>query len=137
MTATPTQPRAASESVASLVQDATSQMNQLVRQEVRLATLEMQAKGKRLGLGSGLAGAAAVIAFLGVVAMLAAAILGIAVVLPGWAAALIIGGGLLLLAAIAGLIGLRSIRKAVPPVPREAAADVKEDIALIRERGHR
>jgi uncharacterized membrane protein YqjE len=132
-----TRPNAESESVASLVHDAGTQINQLVRQEVRLAVLEMRDKGKRLGTGAGLASAGAVTAFFAGAAFIAAAILGIAVVLPGWAATLIIAGALLLIAVMAGIFGGLHIRRTAGPMPRTAAEDVRQDIALIKERGHR
>ncbi|NIJ13394.1 hypothetical protein FHU38_003738 [Saccharomonospora amisosensis] len=121
-------------SVAQLVTDLSEQTSRLVRDEMKLAMAELQSKGKRLGVGAGLAGAAGVIAFFGAGTMLAAAVLALALVLPAWAAALVIGGGLLLLAGLIGLIGKGQVRRASPPVPREAVDSVRKDIDTVRER---
>jgi hypothetical protein len=51
--------------VGQLVSDATEQITRLVRNEMRLAAAELQQKGKRLGVGAGLFGAAGVLALYG------------------------------------------------------------------------
>lgn len=133
MTERPAGKSAESPSVAELVNAATEQMRRLVRDEMRLATLELQRKGKRLGIGAGLAGAAGLLAFYGGATVIAAGVLALATVLPGWAAALIVGAVLLLAAAVAGLAGKKQVQQAVPPVPEEATRSVKQDIDVIKE----
>ncbi|MEU6643920.1 phage holin family protein [Saccharomonospora sp. NPDC046836] len=123
--------------VAQLVNDLSAQASRLVRDEVSLAVAEMRAKGKRVGTGAGLAGAAAVTAFYGAGALIAAAVLALALVLPGWASALIIGGLLLLVAGVLGLVGKTQVQRAGPPLPREATDSVRRDVAVVRERIHR
>ncbi|KAA9149064.1 phage holin family protein [Amycolatopsis acidicola] len=120
-------------SIAQLVQDMSEQTRRLVRDEVQLAAAELKDKGKNAGVGAGLAGAAGVVALFGALAFVAAAILALALVVPGWAAALIVGGALMLVAGTAALIGRNKIRRAVPPVPEEAAAGVAEDVRAVRE----
>lgn len=121
-------------SVAQLVTDLSEQTSRLVRDELKLAMAEMQSKGKRFGVGAGLAGAAGVVAFFGAGTLLAAAVLALALVLPAWAAALVIGGGLVLLAGLFGLIGRSQVRRATPPLPREAVDSVRKDIDTVKER---
>jgi hypothetical protein len=58
------------------------QLTHLVRDEVRLAQAEVTQKAKRMGIGIGLFGGAGVVALLGVSALVTAAILGPANVLP-------------------------------------------------------
>ena len=58
-----------------LVNDLSDQVSRLVKDELRLAKLELTAKGKRAGLGAGLAGAAGVVAFLGGATVVAALVL--------------------------------------------------------------
>ncbi|HVV10334.1 phage holin family protein [Amycolatopsis sp.] len=122
-------------SIARLIQDMSEQTRRLVRDEVQLAAAELKDKGKNAGLGAGLAGAAGVVAVFGALALVAAAILGLALVMPGWAAALVVGAALLVVAGIAALIGTRKIKRAVPPVPEEAAAGVAKDVQVVREGG--
>lgn len=129
--------RTAEEPVTELVKQASEQISQLVREEVRLAGAELAAKGKRAGIGAGLFGGAGSLAFYGVAALLAAAVLALALVLPAWAAALIVGVGLLVLAAIIALSAKRQINRASPPVPEQTTASLKADIAEIKERAKR
>jgi hypothetical protein len=124
-------------SVGTLVKDGTEQLSDLVRQELKLAQAELSQKGKRAGIGGGLFGAAGLMAFFAVAALIAAAIAAVAMPLPLWAAALIVAGGLLLLAAIAALIGRREVKQAVPPVPAEAVDSVRYDMETIRGRAKR
>ena len=80
-------------SVADLINDLTEQLKRLVRDEFRLAVFELQRKRKRLKFGMG---TATVASLLGAATVVAAAVLALALVVPGWLSALIIGVGLLL-----------------------------------------
>ena len=51
---------------------------------------------------------------------------------PAWAAALIVGGILLVLAALIGLVGYGQLKRGVPPTPTETIDSVKEDVRAIR-----
>jgi Putative Actinobacterial Holin-X, holin superfamily III len=113
------------------------QVTRLVRDELRLAQLEMTRKGKRAGLGVGAFGGGGILALYGIGCLLAAAIIGLATVVAAWLAALIIGAGVLIIAAGAALFGRAQLANATPPVPQQAAASVKEDVQEIRESAHR
>src|SRR5437764_1172839 len=104
-------------SVAQLVQDMSEQVRRLVRDELRLATEELRQKGKRAGVGAGLTGVAGLVAFFGGATLVACAVLALALVVPGWAAALIVGAVLLAVAGVAALVGTKQLKKATPPVP--------------------
>ncbi|MFD8245752.1 phage holin family protein [Nocardia sp. NPDC059691] len=131
---TQVRPPANARSVSELVEDATTQVSRLIRDELRLARVEMREKGKRFGLGAGLAGVAALLAFYGGAALVAAAVLGLTEVLPGWASALIVAGALLVVAAVLGLAGKKRVEEANPPIPQEAVEGVREDIEVIKDR---
>jgi uncharacterized membrane protein YqjE len=105
-------------SVADLVYDLTEQLKRLVRDGFRLAVFELQRKGKRLKFGAGLMGTATVASLLGAATLVAAAVLALALVVPGWLSALIIGGGLLLFAGLAALVGRKQIKRATPRSPK-------------------
>lgn len=122
-------------SVAQLVQDMSEQVRRLVRDEMRLATEELKHKGKRAGVGAGLTGAAGLVAFFGAATLVACAVLALALVVPGWLAALIVGVVLLAVAGIAALTGTKQIKKAVPPMPEEAVTGVQKDLGVVRQRG--
>jgi len=128
---------AAAPKVGELVERATRQMSELVRQEMQLARAEMTEKGKRAGIGGGMFGGAALIAVLALQALVAAAIAAVTLELPLWASCLIIAGGLGALAGLLALLGRKQFGRAVPPMPQEAMDGVRTDIEEIKERAHR
>ena len=99
------------------------QVSVLVRDELELARLEMTSKGRQAAFGAGMFGVSGVLTFYGAGCLLACAVIAISGVMAAWLAALIVGAALL---ACAG--------GAAPPVPSEAVAGVKADVAEIRER---
>ena len=129
--------QAGERSVGTLVKQGTEQLSTLLRQELKLAQAELSHKGKRAGIGGGLFGAAALLAFFGLASLITAAIVAIAIPLPLWASALIVGGGLLLFAGLLALAGKAQVKRAVPPTPDEAVGSVKDDLATIKERAKR
>ena len=122
------------EPVGALVSDLTSDISRLVRDELQLAKSELKDKGKEAGVGIGLFGGAGTVALYGLGALIAAAICGLAVVLPAWLAALIVAVVLFAIAAVAALLGKRHVSQATPPVPQRAVEGVREDIEALR--GH-
>ena len=113
------------------------QISRLVREELRLAQLEMTQKGKRAGIGAGMLGGGGVIALYGVAAVLAGAILALTLVLPAWASALIVGGALLAVSAVLALAGRKQVQQAMPPDPQQTQASVEADVEEIKERVQR
>jgi putative superfamily III holin-X len=116
-----------------LVRRLSAQLSELFRRELELARTELTAKGKRAGAGAGLAGAGGVVALFGVGALVAAAVAGLATVVPVWLSALIVGVVLLLVAGVLALVGRGRLRRAAPPVPEQAVRGVQNDVAAIKE----
>lgn len=123
--------------VAQLVHDLSQQTSTLVRQELRLAQLEMQDKGKKAGIGVGLFGGAGVVAFYGAGALVTAAILALATAVDGWLAALIVAVVLFAVAGIAALVGKKEVTDATPPVPEQAIGSTQKDVQEIKDRSGR
>ena len=137
-TANDTQPSPASDrSTADLVRLLSEQVAVLVRDELKLAQLEMTRKGKRAGAGVGMLGSGGLAALYGVGCLLAAAIIAIAGAVAAWLAALIVGAALLAMAAAVALLGRSQLKKASPPVPQEAVGSIQTDVEEIRERARR
>ncbi len=133
---------AGSASTAELIKRASDQLSALVRDELALARAEMSTKAKRAGIGVGLFGTAGVVSLYGVFGILTGVVLLIARVLPAWAAALVVGAGLLVLGGLFGLVGLRQVKRVPRPVPESAVASIREDVdvlkaAVRRKGGHR
>jgi hypothetical protein len=123
-------------STGELVAQASRQISDLVRQELTLAKTELVDKGKHFGLGTGLFGGAGVFAVYGGAVLLAAAVAALSLVWPVWFAALVIGVALLVIAGLLAIIGRTQLRRAVPPMPEQAAASVKTDVHEIKDHLH-
>ncbi|NYJ07623.1 phage holin family protein [Petropleomorpha daqingensis] len=126
-------PDPTSASTAELVGSLGEQIGTLVRDEVRLAQAEITQKAKRLGVGAGLFGGAGLVALLGLNGLITAAILGLANVLPGWLAAIIVAIVLFAVAGVLALIGKKDVQQATPPLPTETLASVQDDVAAVKE----
>ena len=124
-------------SIGELVKMMSEQASVLIRDELRLAQLEMTSKGKQAAVGAGMFGASGLVALYGVGCLIACAIIAISGVVSAWLAALIVGAALLTLAGTVALLGKQRMRKAAPPLPEQAVADVKADVEEIRERARR
>lgn len=120
-------------SVADLVDRLSEQTSRLVRDELRLARAEYTEKAKQGGTAAGLFGAGAVLAWFGLGALIAAAILLLALVLPAWAAALIVTAVIFAAAGIAALLGKKKTQ-GLSPTPERTVATVRRDADEIKER---
>jgi uncharacterized membrane protein YqjE len=124
-------------SLSELVQQLSQQTSTLVRDEIRLAQLELQEKGKRAGIGAGLFGGSGLVALYGLGALIAAVIMLIATALEPWLAALIVSVGLFALAGILALTGKKQVAEATPPAPEQAIQSAKQDVEVVKERAGR
>jgi uncharacterized membrane protein YqjE len=115
-------------STVELVRIASDQVSRLVRSEIQLAKAELAEKGKRAGMGVGMLATAGVLVFFGAGAIIATFALLLDLVLPAWAAALIVAGGLFVLAAGLVLAARASLKRALPPVPTATVASVRADL---------
>jgi hypothetical protein len=128
---------AADRSAGELVKQLSEQVSVLVRDELKLAQVEMTRKGKQAGLGAGLLGGGGVVGLYALGCLIACAVLAISGVLAAWLAALIVGAALLAVAGVAALLGKGRLQKAVPPVPEQTVDSVKTDVEEIKERARR
>ena len=131
------QPNTTDQSVSELVKQLSTQTSALVRQELKLAQLEMTEKGKRAGIGAGLFGGAGLVAAYGVGALIAAIILVLATFLEPWIAALIVAVVLFAAAGVLALTGKKQVEQATPPAPEEAIESTKRDVDEVKGRASR
>lgn len=113
----------AREAAKAVVEDART----LVRAEIALAKAEVEQAVRRKALGAGLLVGAAAMAWLGLQGLLVTIVLALALVLPSWAAALIVTGVLLLVATVLGLLG--KSRLAAKVSLDTTKQNVEEDVA--------
>ncbi len=119
-------------STAELLRDLSDELTALVHEEIALAKAELSVKGRRLGEGAGLFGAAAVLTFLALGALVAAAIAAVSLAVSVWLAALLVAVGLIGMAGGLALKGKADVSQGVPPIPEEAITTTKEDVAWIK-----
>lgn len=119
-----------------LIADVPALVGQLIRDELDQIKKELIGKLTQLGIGAGLFAGAALVGFFALAVLITTAILGLAVVLPAWLSALIVAVLLLIIAGVLAFIGLRRVKKGVPPVPQESLESVKTDVRAIKGMGN-
>jgi hypothetical protein len=119
-----------------LIADVPALVGQLIRGEIEQIKKELIGKLTELGIGAGLFAGAALFGFFALAVLITTAILGLAVVLPAWLSALIVAVLLLIIAGVLAFIGLRRVKKGVPPVPQESLESVKTDVRAIKGMGN-
>jgi uncharacterized membrane protein YqjE len=119
-------------SIGELMSQLSTQTSRLVRDEMRLATKELQQSVKHAGIGAGLISAAGLLSVLGLMTLVAAGVAALALVLPVWAAAVIVAVVLFVAAGIAALFGRKEAAEVAPP-PKESVESVKADIKEVKD----
>ena len=122
----------ARKSLFSLIADLPRLVIGQVKNEVEQFKRELIGKLKHAGIGVGLFAGAGFVAFFLFAVLISAAILAFATIMPGWLAALIVAGILLLIVVILVLVGLRQVKQGVPPAPTETIKSVKKDVSVIK-----
>ena len=106
----------------------TRDLSLLVRQELELAKAEMKEKGKTAVPGLEMLGAAGAAALMAAGALTACAVLVLAIFLPSWLAALLVGAALAGAAYLLVKRGKEQVAKAGAPIPEQTIETVKEDV---------
>ena len=113
-------------------------LTRLVKDEITLAKAELFASSRQAVLGGGMLSGALVAGLTSWLALVAAAIAGIATGLPVWAAALLVGVACGTGATGLALLGIRRLRRGSPPLQmtissvRTAIADLASKAQAIR-----
>jgi lysylphosphatidylglycerol synthetase-like protein (DUF2156 family) len=115
-----------------LARDLVAQLRRLVAAEVALFKAELTAKAKAAGIGAGLLVGALVFLFFAFGVLITAAVLGFALILPAWLAALIVAAILIVIAVVLGLIGWSSLKKGLPPVPDDLGSELSADAKALK-----
>jgi uncharacterized membrane protein YqjE len=115
-------------SLGELLKRLSDETTRLVRQELDLAKAELQAKGRQVGQGAGMFGAAGALGLAALGALTACLILALDAVMPAWLAALIVTVVYGVIAFVLVRQGQAKTRAAGPPVPEQTVETLKEDI---------
>ena len=124
-----------SQGVGAAVKQVAERTSSIVRLELELAALELKRKVVSLGLGIGFALGAAVMLLFMVAFVYAAIGAALALVMPTWAALLVVAGILLLKVAVLGLLALNRIKRGTPPVPEQAIREAKLTTEALKSNG--
>jgi hypothetical protein len=119
-------------SIAGLFSDLARDFSRLFRQEIDLAKAELAEKASALGTGVAMVVAGGLVAWAGFLFLLAAGVIGLSEVVEPWLAALIVGGGVLILGIVLALVG-KSRFKADNLVPRRTLRTLKDDTEWAKE----
>lgn len=119
--------------VSELLRDLGDSSRELIKKELQLAKAEVLESVQTARGGATWLGAALVPALMALMALTAALVLLVSRVLAPWAAALVVTGGLFLLAGVLAFVGVRKLKR-TQPIPERALAAVREDVEWVRHR---
>lgn len=103
-----------------------------LKDEIAIAKIELKDKGISLGKGAAVAAVGLVFGLFLVIALVAAAILGLGKVMEPWLAALVLAAVFLVLLAIFALIGVKMIKKQLPFKPESAIFGILYDLGVLK-----
>jgi Flp pilus assembly protein TadB len=122
---------AAQMSTPALLKEIAAQVELLAKKQIELAQTEVLADLRKEAAAAGGMGVAAVIALAGVNLLLVTGVLALALLIPAWAAGIVVSGATLLVAAIVGIVTWR--RRVRQPLARTRAT-LEEDVKFAKER---
>jgi protein-S-isoprenylcysteine O-methyltransferase Ste14 len=128
-------PETDSHRLGAAVKEVAERASAIVRLELELATLELRRKIVSLGLGIAFAIAAAVLLLFMIGFAFAAAAAALTLVMPTWAALLVVTGIILLGVAVLGLLAMNRIKRGTPPVPEQAIREAKLTTEALKANG--
>jgi Putative Actinobacterial Holin-X, holin superfamily III len=124
-----------SHGLGAAVKEVAERASAIVRLELELATLELRRKIVSLGLGIAFAIAAAVLLLFMIGFAFAAAAAALTLVMPTWAALLVVTGIIFLGVAVLGLLAMNRIKRGTPPVPEQAIREAKLTTEALKANG--
>jgi O-antigen ligase len=116
-----------------LVGELPDRVSTLVRAEIDQIKAELTYKAKHFGIGAGLVVGAAFVGIFLLGTLIATGILALSLVMPAWAAALVVSGVLLLIILI--LVGVAVLNFKRGSEPLESIESVRQDLDAITGRG--
>jgi hypothetical protein len=128
------EPHSDRRSIRELIDQLSEDVRALVRAEVSVIRAELEEKVRRLAVGAALVAVAGVLGLVALGAATATAIIALANVLATWLAALIVTVAFAFVARIVLLIGVKILRRGVPPAPTESVDSIKEDVSWVKAR---
>jgi len=119
-------------SLSNVLEDVIRNVQEIVRSEVRLAKTEIREEAARGKSAMLLLGAGAVTAIFAILFLLLMIVHTMALVMPSWAAALIVGSALALVASVMLPAGVRRF-KHIPPTRERTVGTMKEHVEWAKQ----
>ena len=119
-------------SLGDLFSELATETSTLVRQEVSLAQTELTQKATVVGKDIGFLVVGGAVAYAALLAILAAVIIGLAYFIPAWAAALIVGVVVGIVAFVLISSALKSLKE-TDLTPRQTVETLKEDAEWLKD----
>ena len=122
----------ADRSFSDVFQDIIRNLQEMVRSEVRLAKTEIQEEVVKAKSSMGLLGAGAVSAIFAILFLLLMIVYALALVMPGWAAALIVGASLAVIACVTLTMGVKRFKQ-IHATPERTVETIKDNIEWAKQ----
>jgi uncharacterized membrane protein YqjE len=119
-------------SIGELFAELSQKTTTLVRQEIQLAKVEMSQKASRVGKNVGFLAIGGVVAYTGLLAVVAAGIILLGEVIAYWLSAAIIGVVIAAVGTVLVVKGANTLRQA-EPTPRETVETLQEDKEWLKD----
>ena len=119
-------------SLSDILQDTIRNVQEIMRSEVRLAKTEIREEAAKAKASTLLLGAGAITAIFAVLFLLLAGVYALALVIPLWAAALIVGAALAVVASIVLTAGMRRFKQ-IHPTPERTVETIKENVEWAKQ----
>jgi uncharacterized membrane protein YqjE len=119
-------------SLSDILQDTIRNVQEIVRSEVRLAKTEIREEVTKAKASTLLIAVGAVTAVFAVLFLLFTAVYALALVMPNWAAALIVGAVLAVTASVMITTGLKRFKQ-IHPTPERTVETIKENVEWVKQ----
>lgn len=118
--------------IGELISDLSSNASLLLRQEMQLGKVEMSQKASQAGRELALIGVGGLLGNAALLALTTALILGLAMWIPLWVAALVVGTGLAIVAVLLISAGIQSLKN-IDPMPTQTIDSLEESKEWLTE----
>ena len=126
-------PAAGNRTLSDVLQDIVRNVQDIVRSEVRLAKTEFREEAVKAKDSALLLAVGAVSGVFAAMFLLLTIVYALALVIPSWAAALLVGAVLAIVTSVVLTVGVKRFRQ-IHPTPEHTVESIKENVAWAKQR---